>query len=61
MTTKAKRVTKKKVVTKAAKATTKLANTVTMTVKQAQNLQAFATKNNKIFKFLDRKINIVNA
>ena len=56
MTTKAT----KKVVKKATKVTApKVNNTVTMTVKQAQNLQAFAAKNGKDFKFLSTKINTV--
>jgi len=51
--------TSKKVVKKATKLV-KTLNTVTMTVKQAQNLQAFAAKNNKAFKFLDAKITAIN-
>lgn len=44
------------------KATTVAKPVVTMTVKQAQNLQAFAAKNNKDFKFLSTKINnVLNA
>lgn len=56
MTTKTNKNTVKKKATVAKKT-----NTVTMTVKQAQMLQAFAAKNNKVFKFLDTKITAVNA
>lgn len=60
MATKATKKTVKKV-TKKATTVAKPVTTVTMTVKQALNLQAFASKNNKAFKFLDTKINAVNA
>jgi len=52
---------KKKVVKKATKINNKANTGITMTVKQAQNLQAFAAKNNKVFKFLDTKILALNA
>lgn len=51
--------TTKKTVKKKATTVAKKPNTVTMTVKQAQNLQAFAAKNNKEFKFLNAKIETV--
>ena len=50
--------TTKKVVKKATKVVKK-SNNVTMTVKQAQALSAFASRNGKTFKFLDTKINTV--
>ena len=61
MTTKNK-VTKKKVMKKVTKSVAKKVSTnVTMTLKQAESLQAFALKNKKNYKFLDNKINALKA
>ena len=51
--------TAKKVIKK--KATKITLPKVTMTIKQAQMLQLFASKNNKAFKFLDSKLVALNA
>jgi hypothetical protein len=62
MTTKTKVLVKKKVMKKATKKVAKkVTNNVTLTQKQAESLQAFAVKNKKTFKFLDNKINALNA
>ena len=61
MTTKNK-VTKKKVMKKVTKSVAKKVSTnVTLTLKQAESLQAFALKNKKNYKFLDNKINALKA
>ena len=58
MTTKTK---KKAVRKKATKATPVTNNKVTLTATQAKNIQAYLAKNKKSFKFLDTKIEALNA
>jgi len=62
MTTKTKAVKTKKVMKKVTKSVAKkVTKNVTLTQKQAESLQAFAVKNKKTFKFLDNKLNALNA
>ena len=61
MPTKTAKKNVKKVVKKATKKVAVVSTTVTMTMKQALNLQAFASKNNKSFKFLDTKLSALKA
>jgi len=62
MTTKTKEVKAKKVMKKVTKSVSKkVSSNVTLTLKQAESLQAFALKNKKNYKFLDNKINALKA
>ena len=58
MTTKTIKKTVKK---KATKTVAKKVSTITMTVNQANNILAFAAKNGKTIKFLENKVNALNA